>query len=781
MRNSLKLSAGINFILIIFRVMFLIDTALTFLIIPIIFLGGTGLLYLKYANLPIEELYQKRSSILWLGIITLPINVVTSVILFITHDKITKEYNRNLRYGENIEKYKPEDIIPPEIRKIDIMLKLGVGMVTIAGIIFATSSWSVISDAFKIIFLILFGILFMGLSKFCEKKLKLTKTTKTYWILSFLFFILSYVALGYFEVFGEWFSFYGYGQDLFRTILCLIISTSFFISYLKFFEKEWIIISYGGILLTFYFFLTFLKLCPNMILFILITLLSLLNFLNKSKKRELIYLKEFSKIASLVITVFTIFNYVDINLESKRKIFIIILTGIVSLLNIIYISFEKDDEALGGIAPVLLSMNTFSTILFLELPKTPTTLLLIASHSIIYVFLILSKLSLKNKVFNLIFQITTNLSLASIVIYSSSINEGIFLLTSSIFLFLNIITIILKKDFNLEVNFEYYFQPLKILLFSISWINLLNTNYFIIERFLKYCLYSLIMVGLHLVISEKRLKYEYFISFCFLLIFSLIEVLINKDCFNGGLAILQLVLFFIPFLITENNKERNYNILKIPLYIFFLIASYNLFINVYSFDLPTVLSAVIVMGLYIALIFVYSSQKDLFTITFLALSLPYNILMANASYNYEIKMIIDATFYFYLLTLTCSNLIRNREVQKIISSLGIIFILSSIIFEQSLLIGLYIGIISILLVYIGFIDDKQRNIFYIGIGSTILNIIIQLWDVWSQIPFWLYLLIAGLGTIGTVTYLEMKKTNKSEDNNKVIPIPVTNDDDKTKI
>ena len=43
-----------------------------------------------------------------------------------------------------------------------------------------------------------------------------------------------------------------------------------------------------------------------------------------------------------------------------------------------------------------------------------------------------------------------------------------------------------------------------------------------------------------------------------------------------------------------------------------------------------------------------------------------------------------------------------------------------------------------------------------------LNIIVQLQTVWEKVPFYLYLLVFGLGIIGFVSYKELKKINKEK-------------------
>ena len=68
-------------------------------------------------------------------------------------------------------------------------------MITITGILFATTQWNVISNFVKVILLMLLGITFLCLSHFSEEKLKIEKTTFAYYIIGTAFLFLSWVGL----------------------------------------------------------------------------------------------------------------------------------------------------------------------------------------------------------------------------------------------------------------------------------------------------------------------------------------------------------------------------------------------------------------------------------------------------------------------------------------------------------------------------------------------------------------------------------------------------------
>ena len=49
------------------------------------------------------------------------------------------------------------------------------------------------------------------------------------------------------------------------------------------------------------------------------------------------------------------------------------------------------------------------------------------------------------------------------------------------------------------------------------------------------------------------------------------------------------------------------------------------------------------------------------------------------------------------------------------------------------------------MIFIGTKNDRFNSLFYTGIIVLILNIIVQLFEYWERIPWFVYTLIAGLG------------------------------------
>ena len=111
----------------------------------------------------IDEIVEKKNYLLALGIIDFLSNkYICSVVIFIMYFTLKSDYKKK----EETKRKKPVVKVDPQIRKIDILLKLGVAMVFIAGFVFATTGWYSLNSIIKIFIFLIIGLGFIGLSKF---------------------------------------------------------------------------------------------------------------------------------------------------------------------------------------------------------------------------------------------------------------------------------------------------------------------------------------------------------------------------------------------------------------------------------------------------------------------------------------------------------------------------------------------------------------------------------------------------------------------------------------
>lgn len=142
-----------------------------------------------------------------------------------------KYVNRNINLNTNEKKIHRTNKLTKEEydkinkeRNITIILSLGIIFILLAGIIFGTTTWDVINNIVKVIMLFGVSILFFAISIFTNNKLKIEKTSFAFWILGVLFLPIILLAIGFFQLLGDYLSIYGEGRYIYgiiSTIICL--------------------------------------------------------------------------------------------------------------------------------------------------------------------------------------------------------------------------------------------------------------------------------------------------------------------------------------------------------------------------------------------------------------------------------------------------------------------------------------------------------------------------------------------------------------------------------
>jgi hypothetical protein len=178
-----------------------------------------------------------------------------------------------------------------------------------------------------------------------------------------------------------------------------------------------------------------------------------------------------------------------------------------------------------------------------------------------------------------------------------------------------------------------------------------------------------------------------------------------------------------------------------------------------SLHINIIYSSLLTILLYIALLLIFRKRRSLEITTDLLITLPvYQTFLDTASY--EMTSIIENILQLYILYLIIKFFFKNTNAKGIISLIGIVLIISQIIFESGEYIGIYVGIVGVIIIILGYVNNSYKYLFHTGFIITIVNILCQLNNIWGSIPFWLYLLLIGLGLIGFVTYNELKKNKE---------------------
>ena len=306
-----------------------------------------------------EKIASYRTFLTILGVILFFINIISSIFVMIAIGDIKKPNNINSINAPPKKIIKK--VIDPEIKKIDILLKLGVGMVLISGILFVTTSWDSISIELKAIGLLALGCLFLSLSIFTEKRNKLYKTTYMYWLLSMSFFTLTIIGSLYFGIFNLELTYTGLQKELAYAITFLTISGLSLATYLKFSKDYLAYTSYFSILSMIWFFMNnFLPVETSIAIYSIILLVC--NLINKKNKillnitkietycsflLILLYIKDSNSIMILISCIINMINLYYLSMiEKKESLIHLIVIYLLSIIGIFNLDLTMDTRGL---------------------------------------------------------------------------------------------------------------------------------------------------------------------------------------------------------------------------------------------------------------------------------------------------------------------------------------------------------------------------------------------------------------------------------------------------
>lgn len=713
-------------------ILYLIPATLLILEVPLmgalIFILGIYLVANSFLSQ--EELNKNKLFLIIATIISIIFNQIAAVLIIMTIDEISSAKKDNIN-------------APPEIssssRKTDILIKIALGMILISGILFATQSWEIISDLFKLIALIIVGFAFLGLSKFSEVKLKIEKTAKAYFILGLSFFILTWVGIGYFAPFSEWLSYSGGGSGLVYFITFVLAGISFYLISTKFKDPECLYLSYSCIYLSLYAIL-FLTGLENSGIVLIITLISIiLNIIPKNKTIE--SFQEFNKVITFVIWPLLIIT------SAEANFYLLLIASFLNIFNTIYTSAKTNNNIENLMSVIIGYILIFIALFNIPFDVDPT----------LSVFVVMTCFSLvikynpftKNKFLIIPNQIIYHLvSFVTIIIYlfdpsiETIIITGLYLLTNII----NSLDLNKTKD-----KVDLIYQPIVIAYFIMSLITYFDYKYTSVNAILILAVCSIIYVLVHFFTKNKSAKTYYLIATIVTAVLTYFINIITENIIAGTITLLVFSYLYLSL-------HKKSNLIKIITYIPIIIAVHSLCL----FILPSIYGSLLTM-LIIGLLMLTTKDKDLELINYIAMIFPLVSLISQLDYRHlTLKMITLTILGLYTLFLVLKIFIKKKSVQDIVAVICYPLIMSIILFRVELAYGIYIGLVTILILFTTFNEDEYKKTFYASIVILIINIIVQLWEFWGIIPFWLYLLLAGIGIIVFVTYKELNKEKQPE-------------------
>lgn len=238
-------------------------------------------------------------------------------------------------------------------------LILGVIFILLAGLFVSTTNWDILSNLTKTFLICCVAAIFFGTSVFMSKVLKVEKSAFAFWLLGSLFIPIVFISIGYFELFGTWFSFYGGGVYALCLISCLFCLVSYY-SCLKVYNHKFY---YYAILilisLSIFFLMFVLGLQLDIALFAVILFEVVLIYLKKKgilDKIEILntFIDMYIRASIISMAVICLFSYLSSSESLAFPFISMVLAGL-----FYYLSDDLKDIAFGFVSFILLPVGFF--------------------------------------------------------------------------------------------------------------------------------------------------------------------------------------------------------------------------------------------------------------------------------------------------------------------------------------------------------------------------------------------------------------------------------------
>lgn len=253
------------------------------------------------------------------------------------------------------------------------------------------------------------------------------------------------------------------------------------------------------------------------------------------------------------------------------------------------------------------------------------------------------------------------------------------------------------------------------------------------------------------------LKKEYTLSsktyFNYLIFFSVISFLnVSADKLDNLYMIGIITLLVINQILFRILYEKR-NIIFEAFHSFASLVLIICLIN--NLGLNNFISSIISIILFIILYLIYADERMKYTvISFMVY--PLNLLLKTIDVN-VIKDILSLFIYMIPITLLLRKVFNVEEdVSNIIEGVILSLMFVMFIFNINLQVGLTLGIISVLSIIIGLVF-KYKSYNITGYVTLILTVIIQTFELWGKMPWWVYLLITGIILVVLAALRESKK------------------------
>ena len=729
MKSGLKASGIIN-IIISCLVFFTVIYGGIISLVIFAFLLSTGIIFLNYSEL--NDLSDKKNIILILSILCIPVSFISALINLINIGKISS----------SIKERAPN--IDPETKRIDSLIKLGIVLISLAGIIFISSDWNNFSGYLVVIFLLILTIIFYSLYKLFTIKIKLNSSSKLYFILSSIFVLLIYLALGHYDLLGGWFSTTGVGSSLYFSVFWIV--TSLLTFNLRQVTKSDVRIYFTFIFSTIglYYLLEFFGFNQLQCLVIINIITLFVKYISRNS-----YILDY---VNVLIKIFIGISGISLFTGYSTSLLIMILTNLV-VLN--YLNIKNKNIFYQISAPLVTIF--YSVILLGEIAYEYSysfndyILVICGIFSVLYILIMCTKVFDYKLLCKRIFVITYNSVFFIFNIISLFLDSYVLLIV------ILIRVLVLFSYYFFEYrngikDIEYYIIPVNLSVLLLSVLVYLN-NY--IDITANIVLLSIIgMLSCYYIFTDNKVLN--LITYILIWVLVFINMFVALSSISDIVLALTLFSCGLPFILSIL-KDKNY--CNSVSFSYFLLSSFILFCSSnYGVYFGIILNIVLYGILYVILY----REKRYANLLLIAVSLPLMRLVSEVVDSYDFTILIDNMIMLYIIYIIITRYVKNFESKKIVFIILSSILFLFIIFAENYIFGLYLGIISLILILYSSMKDNYKSIFVYGIVLLSINLLFRLRSIWYKIPLWGYLLIAGLTIIVFATMKELKKMNNKK-------------------
>ena len=703
-----------------------------------------------------DDLMENKHVLFILGLIDiLTLKWISGAICISMFSNLSNDY----KYKKHMIKKKEEVKVDPQIRKVDILLKLGEVMVFIAGFVFATTGWYSLSSIIKLFIFLGVSLLFIGLSKFSEKHIKIKSTVYLYWILGMSFIAMMVFTAGFGNVFGEYFSFNGDGCNLYLAFCSLVIAGLGLITYFNFKDKLFLNIVYAGILFGLLFICEHIGLLFETFLAIVLPIVTLIRFINIDREKDLYTLYLFSNILLCILGI--IFICFTGTYVSVVPVMIVSLLFIFNLYSYIFINKESDFNMFASLIAYVLIIPV---IVLIANKVSDWVIISVLFVTCLYLIsLLFNNKQLKNS--SLI--IADMITILSFVIST----EEYFWLPLVVACFSTLIclvcTFVDKLD---DYSFEVFIHPIKLAMLLFGAIFVLD-HYIEITNIMGYWMSSTLIIYIIIYCLSKNDTltdiYEKF-SIVAIILCLLFTTTINNIIIS--ILIFVAIVIFYADVNWVKKKSSAFNMFS------YIILLFNIFISMRAiensltyyqigFEVDYLFANIVTIVLFGLMAFFHREDEGKLNIALFAVLLPLLSMIDTCSIEW-VSIILPSMLVYYLTFIITRLEKRDLVTKNVLGYIGYSFSFILIIFSSNHYVLAYSFIILFVSLLVGYLDKTYNALFRTSVVGLLALIIYQLKEFWNIIPAWLYLLVLGLILIIFATYKQLKIVENNEKNEK---------------